>query len=291
MRSQAIWLYRHFTSRQRRRLLDSLRESACCPVAIVFYHRIANTHPNGWTMTCDDFARQLDWMQEHYDVISLAEAQRRICSGYCPHPSVTVTFDDGYGENANFAIPELARRGLPATYFVSTDFVSTGRPFPHDLEAGVPLAPNTLEELRWFSEMGIELGAHTRNHIDLGSIFDRDTLLSEIQGSVDDLRAWTGQSIEYFAFPFGLPANTTQLAVDLLASLGIKGFCTAYGALNWPGDNGFHLKRIHADPGMERLKNWLTLDRRKLYDQAHLPFTVSHPTRTAQPDLVHQESV
>ena len=66
-----------------------------------------------------------------------------------------------------------------------------------------------------------------------------------------------------FAFPYGLPQNLNATAIELLAHAGYEGVCTAYGDYNWPGDDAFHIKRIHADPELLRLKNWLTVDPRK----------------------------
>jgi hypothetical protein len=40
--------------------------------------------------------------------------------------------------------------------------------------------------------------------------------------------------------------------------------CSAYGGFNFPGDDPFHLQRIAADSVMVRLKNWVTMDPRKL---------------------------
>lgn len=274
MRESALWLYQSLTLRTRKKRLESLRLQGRSPIAILFYHRVADTSPNDWTLPCADFVRHLDWLQDNYDVVSLAEAQRRIGSPSCDRPTVALTFDDGYGDNADFAIPELVRRGLTCTYFVSTRFVETGEPFPHDVEVGVPLRPNTIAELREFSNMGIELGAHTRNHPDLGRLSDRE-VEHEICSSIDDLEQWLGEAVRYFAFPFGLPQSTSQHGVDTIAARGLQGFCTAYGALNWPGSSGFHLRRLHADPGLQRLKNWLTLDPRKLIDRHVLPFNDS----------------
>jgi hypothetical protein len=56
--------------------------------------------------------------------------------------------------------------------------------------------------------------------------------------------------------------------------------------LNWPKSIGFHLRRIHADPGLERLKNWLTLDRRKLQDTTELPFAELKREPNALPALM-----
>ncbi len=273
MKDQALWLYRRLTARSRSRLLSTLRGDGNVPIAILFYHRVADQNPNDWTISTRDFARHLDWLQDNYDIVSLAEAQKRIRAPRCDTPTVAITFDDGYSDNSQFAIPELVRRGIPATYFVTTDFVRTGRPFPHDVRINMPLQPNTFDEIRDYDAMGIEIGAHTRNHADIGQVSCEATLREEIIGSIEDLQTWLGKPIDYFAFPFGLPHNITQFAIDVLKEAGIKGFCSAYGAWNWPASPGFHLRRIHGDPGMARLQNWLTHDARKLADHQQLPFT------------------
>lgn len=286
MKDKAIWMYRMMTRSRRGQILQQLRAEASLPVGILFYHRIADSHPNDWTMSCDDFALQLDWLQSHYDIVSLDVAQQRIREG-TNRRTVAITFDDGYGDNANFAIPTLIERGLTATYFVSTDFVKHQRPFSHDVEAGVPLAPNTIEQLREFSAGGIEIGAHTCSHCDMGKTLEPSSVQNEIVGGAEQLEAWLGKRPRYFAFPYGLPANTSQVAVDTIQEFGFRGFCTAYGAWNWPPNSeygeaadessttlGYHMRRIHADPGIERLKNWLTLDTRKFIEDVELPFQV-----------------
>jgi peptidoglycan/xylan/chitin deacetylase (PgdA/CDA1 family) len=281
---QAIWFYRQMTLRHRRRLLECLKAGSSLPIAILFYHRVATGNSdNPWSIGLDNFRRHLDWLQDNVQLVSLAEAQRRIRSHENDRLAVSITFDDGYAENADFAIPELAKRQIPVTYFVSTDFVQSGSAFPHDVAAGKPLPPNTQEQLREFVNLGVDLGAHTRSHANLGAISDPLRLRDEIEGSIEALREWFGVPCRYFAFPYGLPENMNQQSVDLLNDLDIDGFCSAYGALNWPGNHGFHLRRLHADPGLERLKNWLTLDNRKLRDSVRLPFS--------EPPLQHPLSV
>lgn len=274
---RAVWFYRQMTRRNRRLLLEQLRDQSRMPIAILFYHRVAQTDcDNPWSISFDNFRRHLDWLQQNSLMVSLAEAQRRIRSSNNDQLAVSITFDDGYSENADFAIPELVARQIPVTYFVTTDFVETGAAFPHDLQQGTPRKPNSLSQLKEFSRMGVELGAHTKSHANLGSINDPERLRDEIEGCILKLHQWLDPvPCRYFAFPYGKPQNMSQQAVDLLRELGIEAFCSAYGALNWPGDQGFHLRRIHGDPGLERLKNWLTLDARKLKDANILPFDES----------------
>jgi len=269
----AYWFYRQMTTRSRSQLLEQLRQECHLPVAILFYHRVARTHyDNPWSISEDNFKQHLDWLQENFDLVSLSEAQRRIRQPSNARMAVSITFDDGYAENAEYAIPELASRHIPTAYFVSTDFVATGQPFPHDVQLGRPLPPNSRAQLEEFVRLGIEIGSHTRSHANLGLIINHEQLRFEIEGSIQTLNDWLGIRCSYFAFPYGLPQNMTQAAIDLLRELGIQGFCSGYGALNWPGNAAYHLRRFHADPGMERLKNWLTLDARKLRDGISLPF-------------------
>ena len=79
-----------------------------------------------------------------------------------------------------------------------------------------------------------------------------------------ELGELVGQSIRYFAFPFGQVTNLNDTAINMLRKNGILGFCSAYGGYNFPGDDPYHIQRIHGDPELSRMRNWLTIDPRKL---------------------------
>src|SRR5690606_17903329 len=110
------------------------------------------------------------------DVVTLAEAQARIESGRNSRPAVAITFYDGYAENIDFALPLLKSEGVPCTYFVASQFVLEGKPFPHDVALGRPLEPNTPDQVREIARWGFEVGAHTRTHADLGAVHDEGVL-------------------------------------------------------------------------------------------------------------------
>ena len=67
------------------------------PVRVLFYHRVADEHPNDWTMSTDAVRRSKSTgCGQRFDLVSLAEAQSRIASGRnrCPlraSRSTTVT--------------------------------------------------------------------------------------------------------------------------------------------------------------------------------------------------------
>ena len=70
---------------------------------------------------------------------------------------------------------------------------------------------------------------------------------------------------------------------------GFDGVCSAYGGYNFPGDDPFHLRRIHGDPETIRLKNWLTLDPRKLHTGEQLRWELGSPS--APPTCVATEPI
>jgi len=260
----AIEAYRVSTGPIRQQRESNLRRDGKMPLSVLFYHRIADSHPNDWTMTTSQFGAQIDWMGENAKFVSLEEIQQRIEAGHNESKCVHITFDDGYAENCDFAIPLLIERQIPFTYFVSLDFIQTGRAFPHDAAAGQPLTPNSIEQIKEMAAAGIEIGAHTRNHPDLGKVTDPETLFDEVVTSTRELAELIEQPVRYFAFPFGLPENLNGDVFDLLAEEGLLGVCSAFGAYNFPSQDPFHIRRIHGDPEIARLKNWLSLDPRKL---------------------------
>ncbi len=234
------------------------------PVVVLFYHRVADEVTDGWTVSNRTFVHQMTWLKRHFKMISLGEARRIVRSGENQRPCVSVTFDDGYADNCHAAIPFLVKERIPCTYFVTARNVLEGVPFPHDVALGRPLRPNSIEQLRAMAHAGIEIGAHSYTHPDLGRLNEPTKLRREIVTAREVLADTIGRPVRYFAFPFGKHGNMTPAAFRLAREAGYEAVCSAYGGYNFPGDNPFHIQRIAGDPWMIRLKNWATIDRRKL---------------------------
>jgi peptidoglycan/xylan/chitin deacetylase (PgdA/CDA1 family) len=234
------------------------------PMMILFYHRIADEKPNPWTMSNDCFIRQMNWISARFDMVSLEEMQRRM-RGHSTRPAVSITFDDGYAENCESAIPWLIKNRIPCTYFTTLRNVETGEPFPHDAALRQPFRPNTIEQLKAMAAAGIEIGCHTRTHLDLGVTTNREQIEDEVVAARDALSRHVQRPVRYFAFPFGMHANLNSDVFQLARDAGYDAACSAYGGYNFPDDDPFHLKRIHGDPQFVRLRNDLTVDPRKVH--------------------------
>lgn len=106
-------------------------------LTVVMFHRTLSPDDPRWR-TCDpDYTLATPWLAEslaffkkHYHVVSLAQvlASRRDGKPLPPR-ALLITFDDGWADNADYALPELQRAGLPALLFVVADAVGTRQPF------------------------------------------------------------------------------------------------------------------------------------------------------------------
>jgi peptidoglycan/xylan/chitin deacetylase (PgdA/CDA1 family) len=121
------------------------------------------------------FERIVEWVKTWFNVLSLPEAVERLRRGDLPARPLVVTFDDGYADNEEVALPILRRFGLPATFFVSTAFLDGGGLMWND--AVVEAIRTCRSDALDLSRLG--LGVH-----DLGSPAQRrraiDTLLVKI---------------------------------------------------------------------------------------------------------------
>lgn len=105
--------------------------------AVLMYHRVMPTEraerdavEEAMYVTPETFARHCTWLAETFEVLPLSEIERRLAAGQrLPERACAITFDDGWLDNLEFAVPELERRGLPATIFAVADRVGTAAAF------------------------------------------------------------------------------------------------------------------------------------------------------------------
>jgi len=102
-------------------------------IVILGYHSIqeqpevyANSIGLGITHSASLFESQMELIARKYTPVSLEEI-RLILEGnkHLPKHAVAVTFDDGYSDNYEIADPILRRHGIPATFYLTTDWIGT----------------------------------------------------------------------------------------------------------------------------------------------------------------------
>ena len=98
---------------------------------ILTYHSFCTHWPRGLfsSLPVNRFEQQLRFLKNNFNVVSLRQGLEYLQQGYVnDHPWVAITIDDGFLDNYTHAWPILQRYGIPATIFLATDFIDTGRP-------------------------------------------------------------------------------------------------------------------------------------------------------------------
>jgi peptidoglycan/xylan/chitin deacetylase (PgdA/CDA1 family) len=107
---------------------------------IVTYHRVIadgrrpppGSHP-AMLLSVRTLERHLDWLAKSFDLVSLDDVADRIGGSVRGRrPAAAVTFDDGYQDVCDNALPLLKRKGIPAAIFVVSDRVGTQELHMHD---------------------------------------------------------------------------------------------------------------------------------------------------------------
>jgi peptidoglycan/xylan/chitin deacetylase (PgdA/CDA1 family) len=108
-------------------------------LSILIYHRVL-PRPDPLLPSLPDvrlFDRQMALLKRCFRVMPLGLAVRHLQQGTLPARAACVTFDDGYADNAEWAVPVLQRHGLSATFFIASAYLDGGQMWNDDVIAHV----------------------------------------------------------------------------------------------------------------------------------------------------------
>lgn len=154
-------------------------------VLILKYHRVCPVHDAFAidAVTTDEFEQHLKAVLSLFRVISLDQLVEELDSNALSEDTVCITFDDGYRDNFEHAFPMLKKYGVPATIFLATDMIESGKMLWHDM---VLVAAENAQVARFcFEDAGIEEADFTILEVRCKTAF---TLLSWLKTFSPDKR-------------------------------------------------------------------------------------------------------
>ena len=187
-------------------------------VPILVYHNLGPQSKGRLVLGADAFAEQMRYLKrEGYHVVSLPEFVDWLqLKRQLPRKSVVLTFDDGYQSFREYAYPVLKKLGFPATLFVYTDYVGTGR--------------NALswDQLKSLAAEGFDVQAHSKTHGDLRrAAGETDAQYAKrMQDELADpprlFQRQMARAVQFLAYPYG------RVDDDLLARVREQGYVAAF---------------------------------------------------------------
>ncbi|TXK76937.1 polysaccharide deacetylase family protein [Paenibacillus sp. N3.4] len=210
-------------------------------IPVLSYHSIGVEPGNTYVLPPDVFLRQMDDLAaQHYTPLTLEQFMSILEHKQAPPlKPVLLTFDDGYANNAEVALPILKRHGFPATLFLSTGAV--GQP-----------GYVSWKQVQELAAAGWDIMPHGMTHPHLPQL-SIDKQREEIKESRHLIEQQLGHRADVFAYPYGEYNEATK---KILKDAGFRyGFTTQEG---WASSDQspLELKRlvVHAE---EDFKTWI----------------------------------
>ena len=239
---------------------------------VLLFHRVTDEiPPDGLTVDPAWFRRLCGLLRDRFHVVPLGEVVRLLgCDERLPRRTVAITFDDCYRDNLQ-AARVLAEHGLPACFFVPTQFVGTDHLFEWD--RGLKRMANLdWDDLHEMIRLGHEVGSHSLSHADLGLV-DADEARQELEESKKTLEARLGRRTRWFAYPFGGRGNFRTEYLPLVQAAGYEACFSGHGGTLRPGMVGQVLPRepvpyfrslLHLELHLAGCLDWLHALKRRL---------------------------
>ena len=165
---------------------------------LLIYHQVGTHLLREMEVPTDTFARQLDWLAEHGEIVDLDTALTSVTTARADC-TFSLGFDDGYLDLFTTAYPLLVAASIPFTLYLTTRPVDTREA----LTPGGGAEPLRWEHVQEMMDSGlVTLGAHTHTHPDLRNL-PADIIGAELDRCNELISSRTGIVAEHFAYPKG----------------------------------------------------------------------------------------
>ncbi len=189
-------------------------------ITIFMYHQVGRFPPMEFHRASycdvDRFRAQMRYLKVVGATVLSMTNVLQVLRGETPLPrcAVALTFDDGYENFYENALPILRQYNYPATAYILGAL--TGGPAAW-LDPGVVQPPlMSWSRIRDLPRYGIEVGSHGLNHKRLNGL-DAKTLREEVTGSKTVIEDKLGLTVSHFCYPYG---NHDLAALHAVAAAG-----------------------------------------------------------------------
>jgi peptidoglycan/xylan/chitin deacetylase (PgdA/CDA1 family) len=223
---------------------------------VLMYHKVNDRPENPISVPIGLFDEQMAVLREFgYEVVSLDAVLDHVAGiRRLPPGAVLITFDDGYRDILENALPVLRRHGYPAVIFVPIGYLDGPRPLPHEERlAAHGLVNSTLnwDELPELEAGGIRVESHGISHRPLADL-DVDEAAREITLSKLRLEERLGRPVPAFAYVKGSEAHYRPVHLSLLKQAGYEIAFTSVSGGNRAVMEPLRLHRYNIEPYAHR---------------------------------------
>lgn len=191
---------------------------------VLMYHRVIKDESekgvHGTYVTIKQFDKQMSYLKKKgFQTVTFEDLKN---DGYKKRFNkenkwIMITFDDGYKDNYENALPILKKYGFKATIYIldGIGYNKWDTDNESNPEKKFPLM--NADEIFKMKNEGIEFGGHTSSHPHLPTL-EREQIDREILISKYNIEGLLGEKLNSFAYPYG------ELNDDVMEAMKIAGY-------------------------------------------------------------------
>jgi peptidoglycan/xylan/chitin deacetylase (PgdA/CDA1 family) len=167
-----------------------------------------------------------------------------------PDKALLISFDDGYRDTLENALPLLQRYGFRAVIFVPVAYMEDDTPLPHEtrlIERGTRNPTLDWGLMRELDASGVRVESHGIAHRPLAEV-SLDEAVREIAVSKLKLEEQLGRPVRAYAYVKGSEAHFHPVHESILKQAGYEIGFTTISRSNSPYTNPFRLGRYNVEP-------------------------------------------
>jgi peptidoglycan/xylan/chitin deacetylase (PgdA/CDA1 family) len=219
---------------------------------VLMYHKINDIPENPTTIPVGLFDEQLAHLRElGYEIVDLdAVLDHYVLGAPLPVGAALITFDDGYRDTLENALPVLQKHNCKAVIFVPVAYMEDATPLPHEsllIERGVRNPTLDWGLVRELDAAGVRVESHGIAHRPLAEI-SLDEAVREIAVSKLKLEEKLGRPVRSYAYVKGSEAHFHPVHESILKQAGYEIAFTSISRGNGAETNPFRLGRYNVEP-------------------------------------------
>lgn len=185
-------------------------------MTVLCYHSVHPTWSSPLAVTPAELEEQCAWLARRRRVLPLTNAVAQMpASGRLPRGAAALTFDDGFAELQEHALPILTRHRLPATVFLVAQTLTPGGQAVDwvDTPGDTPLRTLDIDQVREMRDAGIDFESHSWAHLDLTRL-GYEECVRDLKDSRELLSDLLGRPVSMLAYPRGRHDGVVRAAAE-----------------------------------------------------------------------------
>jgi len=169
-------------------------------IIVLLYHRVFDTEidPQLLCVLPENFKKQMLYLKDNYKILRISELLKCLKEKKVFQKGIVITFDDGYADNYEFALPILEKLRIPAAFFVCGGNIGKSEEFVRKYYRALSI--NELQKM--IKSECVEIGGHTVNHTRLSAL-SKNEQRKEIEENKNYLEKIINKKILAFSYPYG----------------------------------------------------------------------------------------